>query len=261
MSRLLTVELVLLLAVSSVVLVGSASAVTPSVPEFSLRIVAYPYDVAPVYSTNNYTGQQVLDEDGYHVQNRSVEIVIKNQPFTTFKDNNGNWYSLYYNVSYKPHLAEEWDYLYVGGVEKMLQTYNADYSVFTYNIDDSSFSRFSPVGGQIDFRVQASIGFYTYYRDAWYFMDTYSIIFSGTTSHWSLTQTIEIPVIGSEGTPEPTSNTTPPQAGTQTNGSAGLGWQNGLIVVLAVTVVGLVVALETFWRKLAAVTKKGGAGA
>ena len=48
----------------------------PSVPEFSLKLAAHPYDVPPTYEIEPYTGEKVLPEEGYHVENRSVEITI-----------------------------------------------------------------------------------------------------------------------------------------------------------------------------------------
>jgi hypothetical protein len=249
--------IVMLIVLSSLILIRNVSAVTPSTPEFTLRIVEYPYDVPPTYRINEYTGEQVMTEEGYRVANRSVEIMIKNQPFTTFKDDNGNWYGFYYNVSYKPYLAEEWSYLYGDHSFEKIHSSGSEYTVFAYHFGDYPVDyRFSDSGGKIDFRVQAIIGFYKYYRDSSYFMDCYSVIFSGQTSAWSPTQTITLPKYDSDIFPTPTlpsqdqtewSDPSPSNPGSYV--LFGLSWEQAVIALLSVTVVVLLVVVALLVRK------------
>ena len=88
--------IILIIAISSLIIVESASAQTipkPSVPEFTLKYVDNSYDVAPktTSSTDPYTGKVTSTTiQGYHVQNRSVEIIIKNQQFTSYLNENGS---------------------------------------------------------------------------------------------------------------------------------------------------------------------------
>ena len=88
----------------------------PSIPEFTVKLVAYPYDVPPTPPTTSttidpYTGEEHVitnpGKPGYRVENRSVEITIRNQPFTEFKLDN-NHISFFYSMSYKGHYEEDW---------------------------------------------------------------------------------------------------------------------------------------------------------
>ena len=59
----------------------------PSIPEFTLKLVANPYDVPPTNSTkiDPYTGEETVTIiPGYHVENKLIEITIRNQPFTDY---------------------------------------------------------------------------------------------------------------------------------------------------------------------------------
>ena len=107
--------LVVILAVSSLMMVESASAQSipkPSVPEFTLKYVDNSYDVPPMTtsSTDPYTGKVTFTTiPGYHVENKSVEITIKNQPFTSYLNENGSRVWLFYYVAVKGHF-ENWSY-------------------------------------------------------------------------------------------------------------------------------------------------------
>jgi hypothetical protein len=147
--------LVVLLAVSALQLINLSKAQTvtkPSIPDYTLKLVSHPYDVAPVTTIDPYTGKTVTTQQGFHVENQSVEITIKNQALP--KLDNGNYASLYYNVSYKGHFATDWNYIgYSIDDDLHLKQSNADYTVI-------SFASSLPVEGQMDFRVQAQIGQY-----------------------------------------------------------------------------------------------------
>ena len=84
--------LVLVLATSSIIIVKPAFAESPkpSVPEFSLKYIDLSYDVPPTYGIDQYTGKTVITQDGYRVDNRSIQFTIKNQPFTPYMDSSGN---------------------------------------------------------------------------------------------------------------------------------------------------------------------------
>jgi hypothetical protein len=78
MSKLATLLFITVLTVSSLVMVGSVfaqSIQTPSVPEFTVKLVAHPYDVPPTTTTtiDQYTGQEIVTTiPGYHVENKSI---------------------------------------------------------------------------------------------------------------------------------------------------------------------------------------------
>ena len=80
----------------------------PSVPAFTLKYVDNSYDVSPIYSADQYTGNTVMTQAGYHVENKSVELTITNKPFSSFKDASGNTLNLYYDIRWKGYYGDYW---------------------------------------------------------------------------------------------------------------------------------------------------------
>ncbi|MGD9130968.1 MAG: hypothetical protein PVH73_05270 [Candidatus Bathyarchaeota archaeon] len=178
----------------------------PSVPEFTLKFVDDSYDVPPTYSIDPFTGENVT-KDGYRVEKYSIEVRIKNQPFTSVYDKNGTLIvGLYYNLRFKGHYTDEWDYYPYDpdNGHKTLSyspTYHASQSDYTIiflrpNIDTSGGIRLDvPIGGEVDFQMQTLTGnvtkVYTGMMGLWSVggeMDHY-YVFTGETSDWSSTQT------------------------------------------------------------------------
>jgi hypothetical protein len=174
----------------------------PSIPEFTVKYVDNSYDVPPTYEIDQYTGKNVMTQAGYHVQNKTIELAIKNQLFTPYKDADGNSIRLYYNIGKKGHFGNSWGYLDTGyyGLDNHYvdADLDSDYTVLTYglvgnngtlsllNLDISS-------GDQVDFRVQAFIGYNTRIHESWTpFGEVYHYVFTGETSDWSNTQTLTI---------------------------------------------------------------------
>ena len=202
---------VVILAVSSLIMVESAFAQSipkPSVPEFTLKIVDHSYDVPTTTTTTTdpYTGKQTITtHPGYHVEDRRIEVTIKNQQFTPYSIDSKN---LYYYISYKGHFEDEWHYYPSTSYSRnsnpnfILQS-NSEYTT------PPEFK--APSEGQMDFRVQAQIG---YYNETKIFIAIPGAPFSeytfiGELSGWSNTQTITIPTGSiSTSTPNPTSPTT-----------------------------------------------------
>lgn len=56
-----------------------SSITKPSVPEFTVKLVDSSYDVPTTYSIDPYTGQNVTHA-GSHVESRTLDVKIKNQP-------------------------------------------------------------------------------------------------------------------------------------------------------------------------------------
>ena len=178
----------------------------PSVPEFSVKYVDNSYDVPPTYGTDQYTGQTVIKQAGYHVDNRSIELTIKNQPFTPSNDSSGHIIGLYYNFRYKGNYTNDWTYYpedsngqsvlhYNGGLGNDEEMYppiysasNSDYKVIPLGLSLLG----PPVGSQaipneanVDFQVQAMIGYFA--------INNYGyVILTGKLSDWSNTQTVTI---------------------------------------------------------------------
>jgi hypothetical protein len=144
------------LAVSFSVTAESAFAQTltkPSVPEFSVKYVDHSYDKPATYTTDPYTGRQVQNGGG-HVDNKTIDITIKNQQFTKKIGD----VTLYYTVQYKGHFAQDWQTLQIGGyhpinfllLETSTPQSDSQYTVISIRPDFSE-------NAQVDYRVQALI--------------------------------------------------------------------------------------------------------
>jgi hypothetical protein len=161
----------------------------PFVPEFTVRLVAYPYDVPSTITTkiNQYTGEEtVTTTPGYHVENRSIDVVIKNQPFTPYTD---DWkeINLYYDVRVKGHFGEDWEKLYSdykSSPEAHPIQSSSEYTILSLPVK-------YPDGGQVDFQVRAILGYYYDELAGRPILPLY-VLGSVGSSDWSDTQTLTI---------------------------------------------------------------------
>jgi len=158
---------------------------TASVSEFTVKLVAYSYDVPATYIIDPFTGKNMTIQEGFHVENKSVEIAIKNQP----------GYNLFYNVRYKGHFGEEWiePYHYKDDSPNNLPPQSSSgYKVLSIstNYDD---------GALVDFQVQAVSWVYIdvfVYDHPWYpelggyYEQNFTL---RGTSGWSKMHTVTIP--------------------------------------------------------------------
>jgi hypothetical protein len=168
-----------------------------SAPEFTVQFVDHSYDVSPVYGTDPYTGQTTIQQQGYHVKNVTVDFKIKNQPFTPYKDKDGNDVNLYYAIRAKGHFGESWSNVIFPPsgefASTKIQASALEYTEIAYAYQESSWN--IPAGGQVDFQVQALAG-YSYV--IWNHEHIQSI-YEGTefesyrASQWSSTQTLSFP--------------------------------------------------------------------
>jgi hypothetical protein len=169
--------LTLILAVSclTLLMVESATAQTtskPSVPEFTVRIVA-----------------------------SSLEVTIKNQPITAYIETNSSNPSLYYGFRFKDHndTFPNWNYspIYYAGISSYGTYYKAstsDYTIVSFPLGSYPLTGILD-SGQVDLQVIALIGneVPTNYENG----TVYG--FDGVESVWSSTQTI---TIGENAVPE-----------------------------------------------------------
>jgi len=179
----------------------------PSVPEFTVELVDSSYDVPTTYSIDPYTGENVT-HTGYHVESTSIEVKIKNQPFVSYYDTSSGWnINFYYNIRIKGHYSEDWTELYRASDGYPHQDSESEYTVRTYTLGENTDTILGtkmiefPPGAQVDFQVEAMIGYV--HRDATSFMAPW--VFTGEKSGWSETQTLTIPT----STPSPTSSPSP----------------------------------------------------
>lgn len=214
-SKVFTLLIVVILAVSSLIMVESASAQStpkPSVPEFTVQYIKTSYSVI-----DPYTGVS------QKVDNSTIEVKIKNHPFTY--TNNGTSYHLYYGVRTKPHFEGNWTERYpiidranspYNTVSKSFASSkyltdefhpslpvdsNADYTVVFYALNgENAYYQFTglPPNAQIDFEVEAIVG---HDSQAWYVQHPLYPEYGGfyepavaydTDSGWSNTQTINL---------------------------------------------------------------------
>ena len=137
--------------------------------------------------------------------NSTIEIRIKNQPFDW---NNAYNYSFFYNVRIRTSDGN-WTDLYDAEDGYPTQS-NSDYTVLSYRLGESAYYPpedyplspsmkvgILPTEGQVDFQVEAMIG----YRDRGVYANgTMPYVIKGEKSGWSNTQTL---AIGESQTPTP----------------------------------------------------------
>lgn len=220
-NKAFTILLILILAVSSPMMAkpASASVPKPSVPEFTVKFVDNSYGVPTTYSTDPYTGKNVTHPT-YRVINKTIEVMIKNQPFVPYYDANSNsTISLYYNIRMKGHFESNWTNIYP--IDDTPPMSNSEYTTFSYPLVEFSNapaaydfpfigSKSFPDGAQVDFQVEAMIGYFqpVVYPDGrtsrWVFN------FIGEESGWSNTRTITMPDSSASVSPSPTVPEFPP---------------------------------------------------
>jgi hypothetical protein len=236
--------LIAMLAASNLLMVGSVLAQSipkPSVPEFTAQLADHSYDVpaTTTTTTNPYNGEVITNtEPGYHVQNRTIDLTIENQPYPAII--NGNESFVYFNVRIKGHFGQDWTELYPYYSDSPVQSKDSEYTVI-------SIPNNYQVGDQIDIQVQAAIG----YKIVTLIghppipnVYTRSVSFQHTSSDWSNTQTITIEEIPTP-SPEPQSTPTPSNEPQQIGQEVIL----GLAITAAVLAVGLGLLVYLIKRK------------
>jgi hypothetical protein len=224
--RFLSKSLILLLIISfaisglslSIKPTTAQTITKPSVPEFTVKYVDFSYDVPATYGIDQYTGKNVTINEGYHVDNRSIEFTIKNQQFTPYTDSNGNSIKVYYNFGFKGNYGDVWTYypldsngrsvFHYGGifVEVTPIAYVASNSTYTVLLLSSSllgtgYRQTLPDGVQVNFQVQALVGYFVVNEYGYY-------ILTGESSDWSSTQTVTIGETSTSPNPTPSPTNT-----------------------------------------------------
>lgn len=150
----------------------------PSVPEFTVETGDHSYVVPSYTSIDPYTGDPIT-HPSYTVENITIDITIKNQPFTP-PDNLTN---LYYGVRVKGHFEQSWTELYY-----ITNRTNGNYLRIQSASENTviSIPQDYPQG-QVDFQVEAVIA------TAHPLLNTNFGYWTWEASDWSDTQTITIP--------------------------------------------------------------------
>lgn len=151
----------------------------PSVPEFTVELADHSYVVPETTSIDPYTGQEII-HPSYTVENKTIDITIKNQPFTP----PDSLTDLYYNVRVKGNFEQDWTELYEisdNAPQNTLRIQSAsEYTVISIPQD-------YPSGGLVAFQVEAVIA------TAHPFLNTNFGYWTCEASGWSGTQTLTIP--------------------------------------------------------------------
>jgi hypothetical protein len=229
-SKCLAVLLTLIIATSCLGLLAvnpaNAQISKPSVPEFTVKYVDRSYDIPPEYGVDQYTGETVVTKEGEHVEDRKVEITIKNQPFTPYTDpSTGRLINLFYNVRSKGSYGQDWTELFGGRRSQFLG--QADpYFTDGYPSQDSAsqvtvVTIGAPSKGQMDIQVEALKGnvLSELTGEGGLLVSIRQYTFYGEESGWSDTKSVTIgdaaaDTIISDGTPTP--SPTPTEAPTDT---------------------------------------------
>jgi hypothetical protein len=208
--KYLSLYLVVVLAVSILLMIKPTDAQTmpkPSVPQFTIQTVAHPYDVPTTTSIDPYSGKEIIHQ-GYHVENNSIQVRIKNQAFNLFDitENGNSWtVNLYYNIRIRGHFAEQsqdWIELYRASDGYPHQWSDSEYTILSYPLGVGSHTYLGTkmidlkAGDKVDFQVEAMSGYI--HREVTSIPGA-GWIFTGETSGWSNTQTITIPTTSSPG--------------------------------------------------------------
>ena len=242
--------LIAVLVLSSLVMAGCVFAESlpkPSIPEFTVEFFDNSYDVPPAYEIDPYTGENVT-VDGYYVENKTIQLTIKNQPFVSYYDENiGRKIFLHYDVRVKGYEKENWTRLYfleeLGYLsENVPFQSDSDYTVLSYHSYESgSGDTFVmggkmlefPLGSEVDFQVAALVGYI--HRSQ---ITMYIYVFEGESSGWSNTQTL---IIGENQNPTPLPSEKPQQIGQEAI--------LGVVITVAVLAIGLGLLVYLIKRK------------
>jgi hypothetical protein len=208
----------IVLSASSLILVNPAEPVkaqiSPSIPEFSLKLDDRSYDVPPTSTTDPNTGKTVNVTEGYHVEKRFIDVVIKNpNPYSFYGVVNESIVKLYYNIRVKEY-SQDWEDATV--TPSNLAPSDSEYTTVKFglggvNPDPGGWSIWLgsiAAGSQVDFQVQGVDGFYTKLTEedpiCWRLTE-FNVFNETGRSGWSTTQTITIPADWASASPTQTS--------------------------------------------------------
>lgn len=206
-----TVLLTIIIAISCLcqLSVKPANAQTipkPSAPEFTVSYVDRSYDTPVVTRTitDPYTGKQTTETSGgEHIENRTVDVKIKNQQYTPVTLSNGSVVQLFYYIRSKGHYAN-WTQSSDNGYNAMrVPASTSEYTVATFIIDWHV-----PKDAVEDFQVEALAAIDNIYH---FGVTDYHIDFTvSEESEWSPIQTLNLAdgSIADSSSPNSTINTT-----------------------------------------------------
>ncbi len=209
--KALLLILTLTISIINLNMVESASTQSipkPSAPEFTVKWMNNSYTIPATSSIDPYYGSVVNNPSQLKI-NYSIAVVINNQPTSE---------TLRYNIRAKGHFEKNWSFpIYSYEYAPIMSNQSTTSSVFTSTSDDGIYSTsgystslYAPVNGQVDFQVQAFVGYYTNNWNASTPLGS-SWHFTTVESEWSNTQTITITGISALANNSPSSSPTVPE--------------------------------------------------
>jgi len=164
MSKILALILILCLVLPGLIMFTAKPIIVqaahkPVAPEFSVKLASHPYDVPTTTTTwiDPYTGEKTTTTNqGYRVENRSIEITIKNRPFTPYTNADGIRLNPFYRVQVKGSFSEDWKDFQVKNIQTLANVINQSNSEYTFLSGPADY----PDGAKLDFRVQLIHGYF-----------------------------------------------------------------------------------------------------
>jgi hypothetical protein len=123
------------------------------IPEFTIQLADHSYDIPPSTTTtiDQYTGKQIVTtQPGYHVENRTIDFVITNEPHVSVFVPYYYGIGLYYEIRYKGHFGDIWTELHIYDADENLLPVATNSSITLISIPQNY-----PSDSLLDFQIQA----------------------------------------------------------------------------------------------------------
>ncbi|MCL5876651.1 MAG: hypothetical protein M1540_02430 [Candidatus Bathyarchaeota archaeon] len=217
----------------------------PSTPEFTAKYIDSSYDIPTSSSIDPYTGQTITTQ-AQHVDNRTIEVKVKNQPFTSYVDDKSNFtIELYYTIRVRGHFGGNWTEVFSVDNAHPVQS-NSDYTTISLPLG-GNIGPFASLptnsSSQIDIQVEAMTGYFsrTVGFASWYF--------TGEESGWSSAQTLTIGETAQTSTPGASQLSTSPSVNPTVSQAFGLDLVGIAVVILFAVIIVLLVFVVIYLRK------------
>jgi len=183
----------------------------PLVPEFTVTLIDNSYDVpsSTTTVTDPFTGKETTTtRPGRHVVDRTIEVTIKNQPFTSYTNASGHKIDLYYIIEMKGHYSENWGRFTSNMfAAPFCKQYGSDDVVKQVSANDYED------GSQLEFRVKAVVAYdASILDDYWLRFGSQYLLDIQASSDYSDIKTLRI------GSASPSQTTTFPPTTSDSNG-------------------------------------------
>jgi hypothetical protein len=193
------------LIVHAVTPVNAQAGYKPSVPQFTVKLIDNSYNAPPAYTTDPYTGETKRDWIGGYVSDKTIEITIKNQPFTSYTNASDHKIDLYYIIEMKGHYSENW-----GRFTSNMFAFPFCKQYDSEDIVVQESANHYEDGSQLEFRVKAVVAYdASIIYDDWLRFGSQYLLDVHASSDYSSIKTLRI----SSGSPSQTATFPPVNSG------------------------------------------------